>query len=88
MIAARTLQVERRGSCNAELGGRPLERVCAAGADAGRMLAAAMERMALSARAYHRILRVARTIADLAGCEGIGAEHVAEAIQFRALDCT
>ena len=88
LIAARALQLERQGFCNAELGGRHLERVCAAGADAARMLAAAMDRMALSARAYHRILRVARTIADLAGAERIGTEHVAEAIQFRALDCT
>jgi magnesium chelatase family protein len=46
----------------------------------------AIARLALSARAYHRVLRVARTCADLAACEAIGAVHVAEAIQYRKLD--
>ena len=54
--------------------------------EADRLLAAAYERMGLSGRSYDRLLRVARTIADLAGSEQIGADHVAEAIQFRNLD--
>jgi magnesium chelatase family protein len=46
----------------------------------------AMSDMKLSARAYDRVLKVARTIADLAGCPAIGADHISEAIQFRSLD--
>ena len=50
------------------------------------LLARAMQQLALSARAYHRILRVARTIADLAGREIVGPEHIAEAITLRQMD--
>ena len=50
------------------------------------LLAQAMARLALSARAYHRVLKVARTIADLAACERIDAAHVAEAIGYRRMD--
>jgi len=50
------------------------------------MLRAGLERLGLSARAYDRVIKVARTIADLAGCEAIRPEHVSEAVQYRTLD--
>jgi magnesium chelatase family protein len=71
---------------NAELTPRQLARHCAVTADAERLLAAAMSRLGLSARAHDRVLKVARTIADLEDGGDVRAEHVAEAIQYRGLD--
>jgi magnesium chelatase family protein len=71
---------------NAELSPRQLRRLCPLGPAAERLLAAAMTRLGLSARGHDRAVRVARTIADLAGAETIAAEHCAEAIQYRSLD--
>ena len=65
-----------------------MRRWCAPSPDAARLIARAVSRLGLSARAYHRILRVARTIADLAGSDGLTGEHVAEAVQYRTLDRT
>jgi len=73
-------------STNAALPPRDLERVAALCPAGARMLAAAVERLALSARAYGKVLRVARTIADLEGADAIRPEHVAEAITLRVLD--
>jgi magnesium chelatase family protein len=85
--AARAVQAHRhsRGATrvNADLDGRGLARWCALGTAGAGLLAAAAERLALSPRAYDRVLKVARTIADLAAIERIGEEHVAEAIQYR-----
>ena len=83
VIAARSIAMRRAGKPNAMLAVREIERDCALG-DAERvLLERALEKLALSARAYHRVLRVARTIADLAGSEHIGREHLAEAVQYR-----
>jgi magnesium chelatase family protein len=71
---------------NAAMKSADLARCCVLDPAGQRLLDTAFERLGLSARAYARVLKVARTIADLAGCEGIGPAHVAEAIQYRSLD--
>ena len=76
----------RTGGCNALLGGRELREYCALEKAQGDLLQQAMEKLGLSARAYDRILRVARTIADLAGAERIATAHLLEAIHYRSLD--
>jgi len=83
---ARADQRSRQGCANALLGVRDTETHCAPGDHAEALLRQAIARLSLSARAYHRILRVARTIADLAASETIAVAHVAEAIQYRRLD--
>ena len=72
--------------CNAQMTSRQIGRYCHVGGDAQALLRAAIDQMKLSARAYDRILKLARTIADLAGEEGIGVAHIAEAVQYRSLD--
>ena len=90
VIAARERQRARfrdlRIRLNAEMSSRQLRRLCPLPADAERLLGAAMQRLGLSARGHDRVIRVARTIADLEGRDRIGAEHCAEAIQYRGLD--
>jgi len=86
VTAARTRQLERQGRANSRLEGGAVLECTLADAPALALLGTAMQRLALSARAYHRVLRVARTIADLAGDEPVRSEHVAEAITFRQLD--
>lgn len=76
----------KRIFCNAHMGVRHLKQHCEMGESERRLLETAMERLSLSARAYHRIIKVARTIADLAGEEKISTAHLAEAIQYRSLD--
>jgi len=87
---ARDRQAARGGPrvarCNARLRGAALRRLCTPDEPGRRLLADAVARLGLSARAHDKVLRVARTIADLDGREAIGAAQVAEAIQYRALD--
>ena len=76
-------QIARQGKANARLGASDVERVCARSSESERLLAHAMARHTLSARGYHRVLKVARTIADLARSDRIEAAQVAEAIGYR-----
>lgn len=92
VIAARELQKERFKDfsntvhCNAMMPSQLVKQVCTLDVLGKNLLKAAMDRLGLSARAYDRILKVGRTIADLAGSENLKAEHIAEAIQYRSLD--
>jgi magnesium chelatase family protein len=91
VVAARKLQHKRfadkpKITCNARMGSRELKTFCALDDTTKELLKNAMAQYNLSARAYDRILKVARTIADLAGAENISTDHVSEAIQYRSLD--
>jgi magnesium chelatase family protein len=83
VVAAHRRQIERQGRPNARLSPADVERHCRRPAAAEALLARAMSRLALSARGYHRVIKVARTIADLEAAAGIEAAHIAEAIAYR-----
>lgn len=83
VIAARAVAMQRAGKPNAALTTREIERDCSLEHADRMLLQHAMEKLGLSARAYHRVLRVARSIADLGQVDRIGREHLAEAIQYR-----
>src|SRR3954470_8271123 len=85
---ARDAQLSRQGKTNALLATREIDRHCSTDREGDQLLRHALARLLLSARAYHRVLRVARSIADLSGASTVGAEHVAEAIQYRRLDAS
>jgi magnesium chelatase family protein len=85
-MAARARAVDRQGCANTQLDGSRVEAACELDAKARGLLEQAMRRLALTARGYHRLLRVTRTIADLA-CSGRATEfHLSEAITLRQLD--
>ncbi|MCD6012668.1 MAG: YifB family Mg chelatase-like ATPase [Flavipsychrobacter sp.] len=91
VIKAREIQAKRFEAhegiyCNAQIGSKLLKEICAINPIGQNLLKTAMDRLNLSARAYDRILKVSRTIADLAASEDIKPEHLAEAIQYRSLD--
>lgn len=91
VIAARVFQSERfreskNTHYNAQMNVKQIRKYCSLGASSLQLLKAAMERLQLSARAYDRILKVARTIADLDGKQDIMERHISEAIQYRSLD--
>jgi magnesium chelatase family protein len=80
---ARERQQVRQGKPNARLSTKEVDRYCQPDAAGAALLKQALSRLNLSARAYHRVLRVARSIADLAGSREITSPHVAEAVQYR-----
>ncbi len=84
--AARHVQLQRYGIPNARLDNTMLEQVCRLDTESARLLQQAIGKLGLSARAYHRILKLARTIADLAGKKRIAMPHISEAIAYRRLD--
>ena len=83
VTAARSVQIERQGKPNARLSPDEVDRHARPDEAGAQLLKQAMARLSLTARAYHRILKVARSIADLAGIEQINSAHVAEAIHYR-----
>ncbi len=91
VVFARQIQTQRFSAqkniyCNAMMPSNMVKKICAINEAGNSLLKTAMERLGLSARAYDRILKVSRTIADLAGSDDINSEHLAEAIQYRSLD--
>jgi magnesium chelatase family protein len=86
VASAHERQLARQGRTNAQLSAAELRTICRIEPSGVELLGRAVEKLALSARAYHRILRVARTIADLAGAEQLLKAHVAEAVTWRQLD--
>ena len=91
VIKAREIQEQRYKEsdgvyANAQMSSKQLKEICVITTAGQNLLKVAMEKLNLSARAYDRILKVSRTIADLAGSDDIKPEHLAEAIQYRSLD--
>ena len=92
VILARDIQLDRFSAggehiyANAQMGSREIRKYCELSTDSEHLLERAMVKQGLSARAHDRILKVARTVADLGGSPTVSAKHVAEAVQYRSLD--
>ena len=86
VVAARKMQLKRQQKANRFLGNKEIEKYCHLNKSDENLLAQIIEKFGLSARAYHRILKVARTIADIAGEEKIQTVHISEAVSYRAMD--
>jgi len=85
VTAARETQLARQRKPNVQLAAQEIDQFAAPDAAGEQMLKQAISRLGLSARGYHRVLKVARTVADLAGAARVSAMHVAEAVQLRRL---
>ena len=83
VVLARARQFARQGKANSRLSIKEVDRFCQPDEAGAALLKQALTRLNLSARAYHRVLRVARSIADLVGCATIAPQHIAEAVQYR-----
>jgi magnesium chelatase family protein len=83
VIKAREIQLNRQNKLNYELNNQEIERFCSLETKALELLKHSTQRLGLSARAYYRVLKVSRSIADLAGCEQINMAHIAQSIQYR-----
>jgi magnesium chelatase family protein len=86
VLQARELQLARQGKVNGQLTASEIKIFCTLGSAEQQLITAAIERLHLSGRAYHRVLKVARTIADAAGESDISATHLAEALGYRFSD--
>lgn len=86
VVAARNMQLDRQGCSNHALSNKDIEKHCLLAKEDETLLGQIMEKFKLSARAYHRILKVARTIADLESSEHIQTKHISETISYRAMD--
>jgi magnesium chelatase family protein len=86
VIAAREIQLQRTGTLNTRLTHQQIDEVCTLNTSDRFLLQQAMDKLRLSARTYHRILKLARTIADMDGTANIAARHLTEAIGYRSLD--
>ena len=86
VMRARALQIERQGKPNARLSAADVHEYCATDHGGADLLGNAIRRLGLSARGYHRVLKVARTIADLGAETKLKANHIAEAVQYRRLE--
>jgi magnesium chelatase family protein len=84
--AVQAIQIERQGVLNSKLSVKQIDKICALDYSSQRLLDRAMNQLGLSARGYHRILKLARSIADLQGSENISELHLGQAIQLRSLD--
>jgi magnesium chelatase family protein len=83
VLQARYIQYQRQGKANGALQGSELKQLCRLGVAEQQLLQSAMDRLNLSVRGYHRVLRVARTIADLHSAETLNTSHIAEALGYR-----
>ena len=86
VLAARERQLDRQGCTNAQLSGQVRDDVCRLSDEDAQWFRAAIERLQLSARGYHRVLKLARTIADLHNSDTIRKPHLLEAVGYRSLD--
>jgi magnesium chelatase family protein len=86
VTTARAVALDRQGKPNTQLGTREIDKICKPDDAGATLLKQAISRLGLSARAYHRVLKIARTTADLAGAEHLASAHIAEAIQYRRFD--